>query len=217
MIKNIIFDLDGTIAHTAKDIIFSLSYSLKKKGFRKFISFHDFKGAANKGSIEMIKKFIKKNDTNLIKDINQVFINHYRNNICIKSKLKSNVLSFLNECKKKKIKLFISTNKSEENAKLILKKLKIIKLFNFIAGNNTFPHRKPNPLHLQMLKKKFSLKKNETIFIGDSEIDSTLAKKFKIKFILIKNGYTLIKHTKIKADFLVTNFAEIPKILEKLS
>ena len=30
MIKNIIFDLDGTLANTHKDIIFSLNYALNK-------------------------------------------------------------------------------------------------------------------------------------------------------------------------------------------
>ena len=35
MIKNIIFDLDGTLANTSKDIIDSLNYSLKKIGFKK--------------------------------------------------------------------------------------------------------------------------------------------------------------------------------------
>jgi len=217
MVKNIIFDLDGTLANTSQDIISSLRFALKKKGFNKIISLREFKKAANKGSINMVKKFLKRNDNKLIKEINFIFLNHYRKNICVKSSLKANVFSFLRTCKKKKIKLYVSTNKSEKNAKLLLKKLKILKFFNFVAGNDTFLYKKPNPLHLNKLKKKLFFKKKETILVGDSEVDSKLAKNFKIKFILIKNGYTTLKPSKINSDFTITSFAQISKILKKLS
>ena len=39
MIKNIIFDLDGTIVLTARDIIFSLNYALKNVGIDKKIKY----------------------------------------------------------------------------------------------------------------------------------------------------------------------------------
>ena len=42
-----------------------------------------------------------------------------------KSRLKKNVPQLLKLCKRKKIKLFISTNKSGRNAKLLLKKLEL--------------------------------------------------------------------------------------------
>ena len=35
MIKNIIFDLDGTLAETYKDIIFSVNYALRKAKIKK--------------------------------------------------------------------------------------------------------------------------------------------------------------------------------------
>ena len=35
MLKNIIFDLDGTLADTSSDIISSVNYSLKKKKLKK--------------------------------------------------------------------------------------------------------------------------------------------------------------------------------------
>ncbi len=35
MIKNIIFDIDGTLANTSSDIINSFNYALKKNGFKK--------------------------------------------------------------------------------------------------------------------------------------------------------------------------------------
>ena len=217
MIKNIILDLDGTLADTASDIITSLKHALKKKNIYKKLNLRIFKGIANKGSVYMVKKFIGSEKKKLIIEINDIFLDHYQKNICIKSKLKKNVLFFLNDCKKKKFKLFVSTNKSEKNARLLLKKLNILKFFKFVAGSDTFFCRKPNPIHLEMLKKKFGFKKKQSIYIGDTEIDANLAKSFKIKFILIKNGYTSISHTNISSDFTVSNFTQISSVLKKLS
>ena len=216
MIKNIIFDLDGTLAETSKDIIFSLNYALKKAGISKKIDLSSFKKVANRGSLLMIKKISKKN--NLInKKINNYFLRHYKFNMCNKTKLKKNILHFIKQCKKKKIQLYVSTNKKELNAILMLKKLKIFKFFKFIAGSDTFSHQKPSPLHLESLKRKFNIKKKQTVFIGDTEVDSDLAYKFNIKFILIKNGYTHLKPSQIKSDFSIINYSNLPRIFQALS
>ena len=42
MIKNIILDLDGTLADTASDIITSLKYALKKKKYLQKIKLKNF-------------------------------------------------------------------------------------------------------------------------------------------------------------------------------
>jgi hypothetical protein len=43
------------------------------------------------------------------------------------------------------------------------------------------------------MKKKFKLKSNQTLVIGDTEIDSILTQRGKMKFCLIQNDYTLKK------------------------
>ncbi len=214
MIKNIIFDIDGTLAETSEDIIGSLNTSLKIFGFKKKINFTKFKKVANKGSIHMIKEVLGKNNKKE-KEINNFFLKYYETNICNKSKLKSNVLDFLKFCKKKKIKLFISTNKLEKNAKLLLKKLKILHFFDFVAGSDTFNYKKPNILHLKNLNKSCNFKKNETIFIGDTEVDSKAAENYNIKFVLIKNGYTTLRTKQINYNFCVSNFDELRSILKE--
>lgn len=213
MIKNIIFDIDGTLANTSSDIINSFNYALKKNGLKKKINFKEFKKVANNGSLSLIQKITRKKNINT-KKINDDFLKHYQNNICIKSKLKKNVKPFLRFCKKKKIKLFISTNKLEHNAKLLLKKLKINNYFLFVAGSDTFKYKKPNFLHLHQMKRKFSFLKKETIFVGDTEIDSLLAKNFKIKFVLFKNGYTNVNPKKIKFDISISNYSKLETYID---
>ena len=166
MIRNIIFDIDGTLADTSDDIIDAFNFSLKKFGFKKKINLTGFKKVANKGSLYMIRQ------------------------------------------------LLVSTNKLEENAKLLLMKLKVLKFFNFVAGSDTYKFKKPSVFHFQYLKKKYNLKKKETILIGDTEVDSKAAKNFNIRFVLIKNGYTTLKPCQINSDFCVSDYRNLRSILD---
>ena len=214
MIKNIIFDIDGTLADTSTDIINSFNHSLKKNGLKKKINFKYFKKIINKGSLYLIQKVVGKKNIHS-KKINNDFLKHYENNICIKSKLRKNLKIFLDYCKENNIKLFISTNKLEKNAKLLLKKLKINNYFLFVAGSDTFKYKKPNYLHLQQLKKVSFLKK-ETIFVGDTEIDSLLAKNFKIKFILLRDGYTNVNPQKLNYEIAISDYNKLQSYIENL-
>ena len=98
-----------------------------------------------------------------------------------------------------------------------MKKLNLENYFDFIAGSDTFKHKKPSSLHLKALQKKFFFKKKETIFIGDSEVDSKSAINFKIKFILLRNGYTRMKSSEIKSHYTISNYSNISRIISNLS
>lgn len=213
MIKNIIFDLDGTLAETYKDIIFSVNYALRKAKIKKKINLIIFKQIANLGSITMFKKILFKYDKTTIYEVNNIFINHYTKNICIRSKLKKNILFFLKRCKRNKVKLFVSTNKNNIVAKILLKKLKIIKYFKYIIGFNTYKYKKPSPLHLKAICERFNLKKEEILYVGDTEIDSIMASKYRVKFVLITNGYTTLRPDRISYDFLTSDYKRLYKTL----
>jgi phosphoglycolate phosphatase len=111
------------------------------------------------------------------------------------------------------VKLFVSTNKNNIIAKILLKKLKIIKYFKYIVGFNTYKYKKPNPLHLKAICKKFNLKKEEILYIGDTEIDSIMANKYRVKFALITNGYTTLHPDRISYDFLTSDYKRLYKTL----
>ena len=74
MIKNIILDLDGTLAKTHPDILSSLKFSLRKKKIKKKVNFKKFKSLANNGSYNMIKNLIGGKNNFLINELNKLFL-----------------------------------------------------------------------------------------------------------------------------------------------
>jgi phosphoglycolate phosphatase len=192
MIKNIIFDLDGTLINSHKDIINAFNHAFKKNYIKTKVNLNFFKINANLGSKYFIKNAAEqqKHDS---KKIQNDFLKYYNSNFYKNTTLKKGVLEFLDYSKSMNYINILCTNKNEKTAIKILKKYNIYKYFNFIVGFDTFTEKKPQLKLIRKMKKKFKLKSSQTLVIGDTEIDSILAKRGKMKFYLIQNGYTIKK------------------------
>lgn len=210
MIRNIIYDLDGTIINSSKDIVNSFNYAFKVNNLKIRIDNKFFINNANLGSRYFIKKATKGKKINILKLQND-FQKYYELNFYKNSNLKKGVRKFLKFTKKKKYVNILCTNKKEQTAVKILKKYKIYNYFKFIVGYDTFKEKKPEPKFIKKIYKKFKLQKTNTIMIGDTEVDSMLAIRAKIKFFLVEKGYTN------KKDFFYNfKFKNFEQIINKI-
>ena len=189
----IIFDLDGTLVDSAKDIMIANNKTLEKFGYKP-ISFKDVKHIIGQGirvniirSLKMQNVKINKKKENEMYDF---FFSFYKKNLYVKSKIYGGLNSFLKNLKKQGYKLAVCSNKLEELTKIVLKKTKLLKYFDFVAGGDTFAHRKPHPSVLNNIIKNFKINKNNVLFIGDSEHDYHSALNSNIKFCLKTKGFT---------------------------
>ena len=214
MIRNIIYDLDGTLINSSRDIISSFNYAFKINNLKTKIDNKFFLNNANLGSEFFIKKATKGNKVNILK-IQDDFQKYYDLNFHKNSTLKKGVRRFLKFTKKKNFINILCTNKKEKTAIKILKKYEIQNYFKIVVGYDTFKERKPELKFVNKFFKKFKLKSFNTIMIGDTEIDSMLAMRAKIKFFLIEKGYTNKKN--FSHNFKFKNFNQIiDKINEEL-
>ena len=189
----IIFDLDGTLVDSAKDIMIANNKTLVKFGYKP-ISFKNVKDIIGQGirvniirSLKMQKIKISKKKEN---EMHDYFFSFYKKNLFIESKVYVGLKSFLKKLDEKDYKLAVCSNKLEELTKIVLKKTKLSKYFDFVAGGDTFTHRKPHPSVLNNVVKKFKINKKKALFIGDSEHDYHSAKNSNIKFCLKTKGFT---------------------------
>ena len=189
----IIFDLDGTLVDSAKDIMIANNKTLEKFGYKP-ISFKNVKHIIGQGirvniirSLKMQNVKINKKKENEMYDF---FFSFYKKNLYVKSKIYGGLNSFLKNLKKQGYKLAVCSNKLEVLTKVVLKKTKLLKYFDFVAGGDTFAHRKPHPSVLNNIIKNFKINKNNVLFIGDSEHDYHSALNSNIKFCLKTKGFT---------------------------
>ena len=212
----LIFDLDGTLIDSKKDIINSFNHAFKKNKL-DLIDNTFFLKNASRWSTYFVKKNIKKgNSQNIsINKINNDFISHYSKNCVKNTKCKKGLIKFLKQSKKKYINL-ISTNKKQAIAQKICKKLKIFSYFEEIFGSDSLLNKKPSKKHLDEILKRYNFKKSKVLIFGDSEVDYKLSSHYRIKYILIKNGYTNKKSSEITHNLLINDYKNLLKPVNKL-
>lgn len=205
MKKNLlIYDLDGTLINSKKDIIDAFNFSFTKNNIKPISNSYFLKNSSL-GSSYFIKKNLKKNEYKKLLSIKKNFDEYYLTNFAKTTTLKTGVFAFLKWSSRFFINV-ISTNKKTIIAKKILKKFKINTYIDDIYGSDYFKYKKPDKRHLFSILKKNLIKKKNVIFFGDSQVDSEMCKKSKIFFVLLDGGYTALNPQKIHKNILIKDF-----------
>ncbi len=202
-IYTILFDLDGTIVNTAPDLMAAHNHVMRKFGHSEK-KLGDIKSLAGKGAWVMMQRSFKEEikDEKTKKIMTKEFIDFYSKNIDKNSVPIKGAIDFFNWAKNKNISMAVCTNKQERLAIDLLKKLDLLKFFEYVAGSDTFAFNKPDPRHLTDAVEIIGGDLKKTMMIGDSEVDAMSAHNAQIPFVLVKDGYTEKTEKEIKHDFL---------------
>jgi phosphoglycolate phosphatase len=215
-IYTILFDLDGTIVDTAPDLMAAHNHVMYKFGHQEK-KLEDIKSLAGKGAWVMMQRSFKQeiNDKKIKEDMTNEFIKYYSENIDKGSKPIEGIINFLEWAKSNNISSAVCTNKQERLAIDLLKKIKLIDYFDYVAGCDTFDFNKPDPRHLTNVVEITGGDLKKTIMVGDSEVDANSAINAKLPFVLIEDGYTEKTTKEIKHDHLIKNFNHFDEIIKK--
>jgi len=219
----ILFDLDGTLADTAPDLMKAHNHVMNKFGYSSK-SMDEIRNLVGRGAAVMIgrsiwgsarKELSKISDEKIKKDMTKEFIKFYENNLVVETQLLNGVEKFLLWAKSNDISMGVCTNKQEHLAIELLKKINIYDFFEYVAGGNTFDYCKPDPRHITNMVEIMGGDIRKTIMIGDSENDADAAKSAGVPMILVEDGYTEKKIDQIYHNHLIKDFVGIENIVLK--
>jgi HAD superfamily hydrolase (TIGR01509 family) len=101
-------------------------------------------------------------------------------------KMEPYLLQILNLLKANGIIRVINTNRTT-SMKHIMERFHLWPFFDMVVTALDVKNPKPHPESIEKIIQKFNLNKEETVFVGDSEVDQQTAKSAGIKFIAYKN------------------------------
>ena len=173
-IKIVIFDVDDTLIYTI-DTAYKKTNIAGKKVFNVDLKKDEFIELYGKYNFEeCIKHWYKKEDIS-------IFINEY-NNIKMEYEYIGNIENIIKNLKRLDILVGVVTNSTKEKTERKLKQY--IDLFDFIYVDA----EKPSTKCIEDIIKKYSVKENEIILIGDSENDYNVSRNSGINFCGVNTG-----------------------------
>ena len=211
---SVVFDLDGTLIDSAKDIQWVANTALSKIGVAP-ISYEEAVSFIGEGAPLFVKKMIaaRSVETSQHDFLLEQFLKFYEEAVQF-SKPYDNVVAVL-EMLQANHNLGICTNKPLKPAFKILKHLKLDHFFKCVTGGDNPLARKPDPRPL--FKTSESVGDGPCIYVGDSEVDAETAKRANVPFLLFSEGYRKTPVENIPHTFQFSSFKELPELIEKVS
>ena len=203
MIKNIIFDLDGTISKSAPGILNAFEYALDKMGN----DLYKYIGPPLRDS------FVKELGEDLADQGADFYREYYFKKGLFETEIYDGIKDLIENLNSGSYKIFLATSKGEESSKKILDYFGILDYFSYVSGSENNKNIKKKVI--DHLLKENNLKSSESIMIGDRYYDIEAANNLEIKTIAVTYGYGN-KEEFEKASFIANSPYEIINIIEKL-
>ncbi len=214
---SVVFDLDGTIADTAGDLIDATNAALLSAGFPAADA-EAIKKGVGYGTRAMIRAALQAigsdADGPQMETLAARLLAHYTANIARKTRLFPRARETALSLKAQGAKVLLCTNKREALARQLLFALDAEALFDAIAGGDSFPFCKPDPRHIIELVHRAGGDLSRALMVGDSEADVAAAKGAGIPIVAVRFGYAAVSAEELGADMVMDDFGELVSLVE---
>jgi len=153
-------------------------------------------------------------DATLYEKALKIFLDLYRQNVCVYSRLYPGVQEGLDYLQKAGYKLGCVTNKAAAFTEPLLEKLGVKDYFKVIISGDTLDKKKPDPAPLFYGAEKLAEKPENALMIGDSMHDVDAARAAGFQVICVSYGYNHgIDIREANPDAVIDSFTELEALL----
>jgi len=215
----LVFDLDGTLVDTAPDLVGGLNVAMALEKLDP-ITVPEVRRIVGGGVRVMLERGLGLRNHAVSEArfdaLAAAFLAHYELHIADESALYPDVERVLDDLTADGYRLAVCTNKPEKLSLLLLEALSLRSRFAAICGADTFPVKKPDPLHLIGTIERAGGDVGRAVMIGDSRADSDVARNAKVPCVLLDYGYTDVPARELGADAVISHFRDVPAAIRKL-
>jgi phosphoglycolate phosphatase len=208
----LVYDLDGTLADTAGDLMAALNAVLGMEGLAP-LPVENARPMIGAGARVLIQRGFAASGRTLDPQKLEVlfgdFLAHYNAHIADFTRLYPGVESALAAFARMGWRQAVCTNKVESSAKLLMKRLGVAQRFSFICGQDTFGVAKPDPKPLLMTIAACGGASKRAIMVGDSATDIKTARAAGLPVIAVDFGYTDAPVAGLGPDRVISHFDEL--------
>jgi len=210
-IRLVIFDLDGTLADTKRDLALSVN------AMREFMELSPLPLDAvasyiGQGVTVLIKRALgsQASEDEVAKGL-AFFLQHYSRHLLDNTVAYPGVREALVGLGDRK--LAVLTNKPTGFSREIIAGLGLATYFFEIFGGDSFPLKKPDPIGIKTLMSRAATTAGETLMVGDSDTDVLTGRNAGVWTCGVAYGFGPDSVVKAGPDLLLDNLRELPATL----
>ena len=218
----LIFDLDGTLADTAPDLLGATNAVLAAQG-RPLLDLGHLRHMVGFGARALIAQAMEASGAPVTEPdmppLVDIFIAHYASHIADGSRLFPGVRETLAALKAGGARLGVLTNKPQTLTDLLLPQLALDGMFAAVYGAGRKPYTKPDPRIFHDVVADVLAGGGgggPAVMIGDSITDLNTARAAKVPCVLLSYGFTPVPARELGADMVLDDFAALPDALRQL-
>lgn len=215
MYRLCVFDMDGTVVNSIADIAAAMNRSLEKMGYSTY-DIGEYCRMVGDGMEMLCRRAIKVGDEEEVQRLIKLYKEDYFSHCCENSSMYDGMEDVIYALREKGVRCAILSNKPHEQVQEISRKLFGSNMFDEIWGYTPQFPVKPAPDSLFAMIGKLGVFKEETAYIGDSDVDVRLGKAAQVFTVGVSWGLRgeeeLVKEG---ADAIVQTPEELISILIK--
>lgn len=212
----LIFDLDGTLIDSRRDIAEACNHALAVLGRAK-LDVDRVGTFVGDGARKLIARALQSSDEALIDRGLEVFLAYYLEHPIAHTKPMPGAIEALDALSGSGFELAVATNKKREVADLVLRSLGMRDRFAVLwGGGDGIP--KPDPACVHSIAKQAGVPLSDVWMIGDGTQDIGAGKAAGVRTIAVLGGFhDSEKLLALSPDFVVKDLREVPAIVSASS
>lgn len=220
-VNAVVFDLDGTLIHTAPDLARAVNRMRKDLGMSTLPE-NDVMNWIGNGATRLVKRALTESwdgepEAELFEKGHALFHRHYLEGVCEHSEPYPDVRDALIALKARGFRLACVTNKPQAFTEPLLEELELDGFFETVISGDSLAKKKPDPLPLTHICDLFGIAPQDAILIGDSVNDVRAAKAAGMPVICVTYGYNQgLDLTKYDPNAIIASFKELADILQTI-
>jgi phosphoglycolate phosphatase len=210
-VRALIFDLDGTLIDSQRDLIRSVNATLHEMG-REQLHEDTISGYIGHGAPQLVRRALGGDASDHECDrALQFFLAHYNEHKLDSTCAYPGVPEALEHLAH--YPMAILTNKPVRASVRILEGLGLVKYFRAVYGGNSFETKKPDPLGALTILREFAVAPNEALLIGDSEVDVQTARNAGVLAAAVNYGFGTHNRAAYPADIYLDRLTDLVLLL----